>query len=116
MDEVPPASQSLRYGNPAFRTWHARVVEAAQKLMRDVLPENRAVAAPELATYLADSFGNPTRIDYGTGHETTFVALLYCLVSIALEENHPGPEPCFTTVLRMESVLNMRPRTGSRCW
>ena len=34
----------------------------------------------ELASYFADSFGNATRIDYGTGHETTFVALLYCLV------------------------------------
>lgn len=50
------------------------------QLMRSVLPGERAAAAPELATYLADSFGNPTRIDYGTGHETTFVALLYCLV------------------------------------
>jgi hypothetical protein len=41
----------------------------------------RAPAAPELASFFADSFGNATRIDYGTGHETTFVALLYCLVS-----------------------------------
>ncbi len=40
----------------------------------------RASAAAELASYFADSFGNATRIDYGTGHETTFVALLYCLV------------------------------------
>ena len=42
----------------------------------------RASAATELASYLADSFGNASRIDYGTGHETTFVALLYCLVSL----------------------------------
>ena len=40
----------------------------------------RASTATELASYFADSFGNATRIDYGTGHETTFVALLYCLV------------------------------------
>jgi hypothetical protein len=33
----------------------------------------------ELASYLCDSFGDPTRIDYGTGHETSFVALLYVL-------------------------------------
>lgn len=30
----------------------------------------------ELAGYLEESFGNPTRIDYGTGHETTFIVFL----------------------------------------
>lgn len=28
--------------------------------------------------------GNATRIDYGTGHETTFAALLYCLAKIGV--------------------------------
>ena len=31
----------------------------------------------ELAPYLEGSFGDVTRIDYGTGHETAFVCLLY---------------------------------------
>ena len=31
-----------------------------------------------------DSFGNRTRIDYGTGHETTFVAWLYCLSTLGV--------------------------------
>jgi hypothetical protein len=31
-----------------------------------------------------DSFGNCTRIDYGTGHETTFVAWLYCLSTLGV--------------------------------
>lgn len=30
----------------------------------------------ELSGYLEESFGNPTRIDYGTGHETTFIIFL----------------------------------------
>lgn len=29
--------------------------------------------------YLIDSFGNPTRIDYGTGHENTFICFLCCM-------------------------------------
>lgn len=29
--------------------------------------------------YLCESFGNATRIDYGTGHETNFIAFLCCL-------------------------------------
>ena len=30
----------------------------------------------EIQVYLVDSFGNPTRIDYGTGHEMAFVMFL----------------------------------------
>lgn len=33
----------------------------------------------ELSGYLEDSFGNSQRVDYGTGHETTFFVFLYCL-------------------------------------
>jgi serine/threonine-protein phosphatase 2A activator len=43
-----------------------------------------APLAHELAPYLWDSFGNATRIDYGTGHETTFAALLYCLTRLRI--------------------------------
>lgn len=35
--------------------------------MAGVLPESLQPAAEELGGYLADSFGNATRIDYGTG-------------------------------------------------
>jgi serine/threonine-protein phosphatase 2A activator len=82
VDEIPPVEQSLRYGNPAFRTWHARLVESAPSLLKSVMPEPLAPLAEELAPYLWDSFGNATRIDYGTGHETTFAALLYCLTRL----------------------------------
>ena len=86
VDEVPPAAQPLRYGNPAFREWHARVAAAAPGIAARCLPpELRAAGAEaELAPYLADSFGNATRIDYGTGHETAFVAFLYCLAALGV--------------------------------
>jgi hypothetical protein len=47
-----------------------------------LLPPELQGAAVELLPYLLDSFGNATRIDYGTGHETTFVAFLYCLAGV----------------------------------
>ena len=68
VDEIPPKEHTLRYGNPAFRDWHARMCENAERLTEGVLPEALRGAAKELAYYLADSFGNRTRIDYGTGH------------------------------------------------
>ena len=35
-------------------------------------------------SYLRDAFGNQTRIDYGTGHETCFVVWLFCLSKLEL--------------------------------
>lgn len=49
-----------------------------------LLPPELSGAAVELLSYWLDSFGNPTRIDYGTGHETTFVAFLYCAAALGL--------------------------------
>lgn len=41
-----------------------------------------------MSCYLNDSFGNQTRIDYGTGHECTFVLWLCCLYHInVLDKN-----------------------------
>jgi serine/threonine-protein phosphatase 2A activator len=45
-------------------------------------PANREAAAAELAPYLVDSFGNRTRIDYGTGHEMTFVMFVCGLFKV----------------------------------
>jgi len=93
VDANPPLKREpgqLRYGNPAYRDWHAAMSSSAERLLADVLPPAfrrlapRAAAAAlgELAPYWRDSFGNATRIDYGTGHETCFVALIYCLARL----------------------------------
>jgi len=38
--------------------------------------------AIELIAYIVDSFGNPTRIDYGTGHEMSFCMFLCGLYKV----------------------------------
>jgi len=40
-----------------------------------------------LVPYFCESFGNPTRVDYGTGHEAMFVCFLLCLEEIGLVRN-----------------------------
>jgi len=84
VEEIPPQKVAARYGNPAFKAWHARLCEQLAALMRSFLrgklEEARLDAtADELAEYLHASFGNATRIDYGTGHELSFLVWLYCL-------------------------------------
>ena len=66
------------------RTWFAKMSSSAAELLAGVVPPDLAPALVELAPYFADSFGNATRIDYGTGHETTFCALLCCLAKLGV--------------------------------
>mmetsp|Transcript_95008 Transcript_95008/g.164992 ORF Transcript_95008/g.164992 Transcript_95008/m.164992 type:complete len:422 (+) Transcript_95008:27-1292(+) len=87
IDDFPPLQQPMRFGNKAFRQWHARLVERAHPLMREALRKARPSAedastealALELSHYLRGSFGDETRIDYGTGHEAAFFAVLFIL-------------------------------------
>lgn len=55
--------------------------------MLEILPidnDEIRVSTIELVPYFTDSFGNASRIDYGTGHETNFAAWLYCLARLGL--------------------------------
>ncbi|KAJ4950252.1 hypothetical protein NE237_027084 [Protea cynaroides] len=84
VDEIPPAQQSSRYGNLSFRDWQSRLAENAEYLMLQFLPDDISSATVEIVPYFLDSFGNPSRIDYGTGHETNFAAWLYCLARLGV--------------------------------
>ena len=57
---------------------------SAAELLAGVVPPDLVPSIVELAPYFVDSFGNATRIDYGTGHETTFCALLCCLAKLGV--------------------------------
>ena len=84
VSEVPPEAHPQRFGNKAFRVWHARVKDSAASLIKSLLPESLQPALMELEPYLIDSFGNATRIDYGTGHEASFTIFLLCLMKLGV--------------------------------
>ncbi|KAM1316646.1 hypothetical protein ACFX13_020401 [Malus domestica] len=92
VDEIPPTQQAARYGNVSFRSWHERLSETSHSLMLQFLPEHLHPSTIEIVPYFTDSFGNPSRIDYGTGHETNFAAWLYCLARMGVikEEDYPA--------------------------
>lgn len=84
IDEIPPVEQPARFGNRAFKTWFQRLEAEAPALLADCLADGLSQDRPEqrraeLVCYFVESFGNATRIDYGTGHELAFVAFLCCL-------------------------------------
>lgn len=98
--DVPPESgSSSRFGNPAFRTFYARVKEQSRAL-HETIPGLREIkgretetsdgekrstdAIGEIETYLIECFGNEKRIDYGSGMELNFVCWLLCLVKLGV--------------------------------
>ncbi|KAI0246068.1 hypothetical protein BJV78DRAFT_1348818 [Lactifluus subvellereus] len=81
IDEVPPLPTAQRFGNLAFRTWGARLEDRADDLLTAMMP-NLSAAVPHVRPYLLTAFGSFVRMDYGTGHETSFGFFLLCLILV----------------------------------
>ncbi|XP_059618891.1 serine/threonine-protein phosphatase 2A activator [Phlebotomus argentipes] len=86
VDDTPPVDQPQRFGNVAYRSWHQKMRDNAEEMLLSVLPEEKKGAIVEIMAYFVDSFGNSTRIDYGTGHELAFVFFLCCLFKLGVFE------------------------------
>ncbi|GMT32916.1 hypothetical protein PFISCL1PPCAC_24213 [Pristionchus fissidentatus] len=85
IQEHPPEDMgSQRYGNKAFRRWYEQFQKSVNDIVLSILPEDKKDAVVELAPYLLDSFGNSTRIDYGSGHEASFLVFILCLYKIGV--------------------------------
>eukprot|EP00920_Eleutheroschizon_duboscqi_P011679 GHVT01028039.1.p1 GENE.GHVT01028039.1~~GHVT01028039.1.p1 ORF type:complete len:498 (+),score=76.25 GHVT01028039.1:494-1987(+) len=92
IDDFPPVDQILRFGNIAFRNWWDRLEERGLGLLTDLLPVELGEAVVELLPYLLDSFGNRTRIDFGTGHELAFFSFLLCLWKLGAVQQSDVPD------------------------
>jgi serine/threonine-protein phosphatase 2A activator len=96
VDEVPPGTGPRRFGNISFRRWYELVEDRLPTLLKEFLPANilsfghssddvaETTALDELRVYLLGSFGSPQRLDYGTGHELSFLAFLGALWKMGL--------------------------------
>jgi serine/threonine-protein phosphatase 2A activator len=96
--EVPPDTGSRRFGNVAFRTWFRLAEEGVDELLERYIPltlnrhakgddERRTALRNELKTYLLGGLGSAQRLDYGTGHELSFLAFLGCLWKLGAFES-----------------------------
>ncbi|KAF4122090.1 hypothetical protein GMORB2_7683 [Geosmithia morbida] len=82
ISEAPPDPGPRRFGNASFRTWFGLVEERAGRLLsegplKEVLSAEGA--REEVESYFKGSWGSSQRLDYGTGHELSFLAFLGCL-------------------------------------
>lgn len=108
IEEAPPDLGPRRFGNISFRKWYGLLEGRVEGLLREFLDAGvldfatagaseksedgtSASAMDELKAYLLGAFGSPQRLDYGTGHELSFLAFLGCLWKLgAFKDGTPG--------------------------
>ena len=87
IDEVPLDTGPKRFGNLSFRKWYELVEDRSMSILEQHLPPkvrsfthgSDVDAVTELRGYFLGSFGSAQRLDYGTGHELSFLAFLACI-------------------------------------
>ncbi|GAP83469.1 putative serine threonine-protein phosphatase 2A activator 2 [Rosellinia necatrix] len=84
VQETPPEEAGgSRFGNKIFRDFLDKVRAASPGWHRRLgLASDAAIA--EVETYLNQSFGNRSRIDYGSGHELNFMIWVLCLYQLRI--------------------------------
>lgn len=96
--QAPPDTGPRRFGNVAFRTWFKLVEQGVSGLIEKHLTsvlrkwegsdqQTTGDLRDELKVYLLGSFGSAQRLDYGTGHELSFLAFLGCLWKLGTFED-----------------------------
>jgi serine/threonine-protein phosphatase 2A activator len=88
IEEAPPDTGPRRFGNVSFRKWHEILESRVRGLLEKYLPDDvlhfgsmgdGVAVLDELTPYLMGGFGSAQRLDYGTGHELSFLAFLGCI-------------------------------------
>jgi serine/threonine-protein phosphatase 2A activator len=139
VDEVPPDTGPRRFGNIGFRKWCKLVEDQLPALLKEFLPANilsfghpsddvaEVTALDELRVYFLGSFGSSQRLDYGTGHELSFLAFLGALWKLGLFDGcAPGVaergivvgifEPYLNLVRRLIKLYTLEPAGSHGVW
>ena len=116
VDEVPPDPGPRRFGNISFRRWYQLVEERTSNLLERYLPSevlsfsssSDASARDELESYFLGSFGSAQRLDYGSGHELSFLAFLGCIWKLGgFDISNPDNEARAIVIGAFSSYLSL---------
>ncbi|KAF2718406.1 serine/threonine-protein phosphatase 2A activator 1 [Polychaeton citri CBS 116435] len=129
-EKAPPDTGPRRFGNVAFRQWYQIAEDSIPTLLDDLIvhhvpgfngtkPEMRS----EIQSYLLGSLGSAQRLDYGTGHELSFLAFLGCLMKVGALK--PGEErtvvvgviqPYLELIRKVIMTYNLEPAGSHGVW
>ncbi|KAH8385494.1 hypothetical protein KR093_011242, partial [Drosophila rubida] len=81
----------------AYRGWSRAMQRCVFGLLERALPPHQCEHVGELGQYLANAFGNQARLDYGSGHELSFLFFMCGLFRIRVLQ--PADEPAAALLL-----------------
>ncbi|KAK2761612.1 Serine/threonine-protein phosphatase 2A activator 1 [Arachnomyces sp. PD_36] len=137
IDQVPPDPGPRRFGNISFRRWNETVEERASSLLDECLPphvlefktasESEVSSKEELKAYFIGGLGSAQRLDYGTGHELSFLAFLACIWKLnGFPKASPGVEeraivlgviePYLALIRRLIKTYTLEPAGSHGVW
>lgn len=122
LKQCPALDTGSRFGNPAFRDFLKQVDEALPEWHKKVgLSDSSAI--DEVSTYLANAFGNGSRIDYGSGHELNFILWLLSLRQLSVIPDTTFPAlalivfPRYLQLMRVvQSTYYLEPAGSHGVW
>lgn len=81
-EQTPPFPGPRRYGNMACRDWHDKLTTQIDGIFANRLGKYNVCDGfrSEAKYYFLGSFGSRERLDYGTGHELSFLAFISLLL------------------------------------
>jgi len=125
IDDIPPLKTPQRFGNVAFRTWGQRLEERADAVLEELLGPAHSQVVPHVKPYFLTSFGHFIRMDYGTGHETSFGLFLLCLTLVRFFDTHIDQERDLVLTVflrylrlcwRLQDVYKLEPAVRHGVW
>ena len=99
-------------------------VQRADELLIAMMPEFSA-GVPHVRPYLLTAFGSFVRMDYGTGHETSFAVFLLCLTLIRFLSFDSGEARDIVLIVfvrylrlcwRLQDVYRLEPAGSHGVW
>ena len=122
LKSCPPLDTGSRFGNPAFRDYLSKVDDNTSSWHQKLSLDSKN-AHDEISVYLSQSFGNGTRIDYGSGHELNFVLWLLCLRQLSILKDSVFPAlalivfPRYLRLMRdIQSTYYLEPAGSHGVW
>lgn len=77
MNEIE-VSHERTFGDKSFQVWLEKIEKMKDDLFSGVINNEEAIY------YFLNSFGNSSRVDFGTGHELNFLAFVVCLFKLGV--------------------------------
>ena len=144
VDEIPLQTSPQRFGNKAFREWIARLEQVrlcsasvrrytlangpgtpqeAPALQSALLSSEQQPVLTELSHHFLTSFGSAARLDYGTGHELSFLAylLILRLIGVLQEQDEQAMVTrvfvaYLCVVRKLQKVFRLEPAGSKGGW